>query len=118
MPSSWSVKPPPPVIAAFALVMLFVVGSIGTAIVLVLNGYMTGLFVGGFGLLISGFVAYGLWRGGRRGSQILALVFSAFLIGGMCSSPAAGIFTAPIGAAIIFLLTIPRQSWKWFDYRR
>ena len=43
------------------------------------------LFVGGFGLLISGFVAYGLWRGGRRGSQILALVFSAFLIGQMPS---------------------------------
>lgn len=118
MPSRTVVPPPPPVLAAFVLVMLFVVGSIGIAVVLAVNGFWYGLFVGGFGLLISGFVAHGLWFGKRRGSQILAIVFGVLLMGMGCSNPQAAAVTAPIGLAIILLVTVAPSARAWFEFRR
>ena len=62
-------------------------------------------------LAVLAFVAYGLWRGRRRGSQIVAVLFGAVL---WLASP----WLLPVGLAMILLVTVPQSARNWFAYRR
>ncbi|MGH8880262.1 MAG: hypothetical protein ACRD0P_23400 [Stackebrandtia sp.] len=113
--------PPAPVLAAFFIVLATGVAVLANAFLRASAGLTPHLLLTAMGTGVTALTALGLWRGGRRGGQAVAVAYGILtvLIGFSLETEGAWqILIALFGLTLVILVLGPGSAKQWFAYNR